>query len=99
MDVLTRASGIGKKMAEQIILSLKDKVSKLEMTQTYMVDIASPNGGASESENNPQIVKDTLEALESLGYKDKEVHKLVRTHLSSEIKSSEELIKIVLKEL
>lgn len=98
VDVLTQASGIGKKMAEQIILSLKDKVNKLEFTSS----VAGQQDIPLKSEDNSErakIMSDALAALESLGYKDKSVQKIINENLTADITTSEELIKIVLKEI
>lgn len=98
VDVLTQASGIGKKMAEQIILSLKDKVDKIQVMSAQPVGKPNAQDEASASLDK-SIVREALEALESLGYKDKDVNKIIRENMSSNIVSSEELIKIVLREL
>ncbi|MBC74885.1 MAG: hypothetical protein CME64_02610 [Halobacteriovoraceae bacterium] len=93
-EVLTQAQGIGKKMAEQIILSLKDKVQKLEISKNIENTAAIPQSSKEEG-----IVKDALQALESLGYSEKMVASVVSKHFSENIESSEDLIKLVLKEL
>jgi len=99
VDVLTQASGIGKKMAEQIILSLKDKVDRIQSLNAQASSKVKLNQDQTELSLDKSIIKDTLEALESLGYKDKNINKIIRDNLNSEISSSEELIKIVLREL
>tara|TARA_B100001971_G_scaffold214585_1_gene252863 strand:- start:73640 stop:74242 length:603 start_codon:yes stop_codon:yes gene_type:complete len=98
VDVLTQASGIGKKMAEQIILSLKDKVNKLEFAAAVNTQQDMPMQEGQNSDR-AKIISDALAALESLGYKDKSVQKIINENLTADISSSEELIKIVLKEI
>jgi Holliday junction DNA helicase RuvA len=98
VDVLTQASGIGKKMAEQIILSLKDKVDKIQVVSTQTSGQVKQQSDAGTTLDK-SIVREALEALESLGYKDKDVNKIIRENMSSQVVSSEELIKIVLREL
>lgn len=105
-DVLVKAPGIGKKMAEQIILSLKDKAEcfgsfSSEASQEELnvsVEMVENNISA-DSQQDGKLMQETLEALESLGYKDKDVVKVVRNNLDDQIVSSEDLLKRVLKEL
>lgn len=58
---LTIAKGVGKKMAERIILELKDKVAGTEIT-----------GGREVSGNNQQL-SDAIEALAVLGFSDADI--------------------------
>jgi Holliday junction resolvasome RuvABC DNA-binding subunit len=85
-------------MAEQIILSLKDKVDRIQVVspQTSSQSKSQADVGATLDKS---IVSEALEALESLGYKDKDVNKIIRENMNSQVASSEELIKIVLREL
>lgn len=105
--VLTQAPGIGKKMAEQIILSLKDKVDKF-ITVNNQADQEALELGITISEAPTQIdevkvdsklLQETVQALESLGYKDKDVLKLVQKNIDDSVSNSEELLKRVLREL
>ncbi len=99
-EVLTQAPGIGKKMAEQIILSLKDKIDKF---QVFKAQDLAKTGSAPETDASPQmdsgLFQEALQALESLGYKDKHVVGLLSDKIGPEISTSEELIKLVLREL
>jgi Holliday junction DNA helicase RuvA len=95
IDVLTAAQGIGKKMAEQIILSLKDKIDKLDFVSNLSTHSSSNGEGFIDND----ILKETIQALDSLGYNDKIVLKVAKANLSSEIKTSEELLKLVLKSI
>ena len=103
--ILSQAPGIGKKMAEQIILSLKDKIEKFQAaTLNANVEIlTNPEGDASMSPEKKSIDKevfnDVLMALDSLGYKDASISKMVQKHLINGVQSSEEVIKNVLREL
>lgn len=104
-EVLTEAPGIGKKMAEQIILSLKDKVEKfkishLEAGDNINLDIETiGNDGHSKSKIDSKMMQDVLLALSSLGYKDKDIVGLVKKQFDQGIDTSESIIKNVLKEL
>ncbi len=107
--VLTQAPGIGKKMAEQIILSLKDKIDKFEVFSSEAApaeidnNIEKLNSPVVEEESNcivdGKLLQETVQALESLGYKDKDVMKLVQKSMDESISSSEDLLKRVLREL
>lgn len=59
IKTITRAQGIGKKIAQRIILELKDKLAKSEQTQTGSVQMPKAAGG-----NVPKAI----EALGVLGY-------------------------------
>lgn len=59
IKTITRAQGIGKKIAQRIILELKDKLAKSEQTQSGNVQMTQAAGG-----NVPKAI----EALGVLGY-------------------------------
>ncbi len=64
---LTSVPGLGKKMAERMILELRDKIGKLGNTK------------AVSKSNNDQTKDDALSALENLGYKTKDAQKVIDT--------------------
>ena len=102
--VLSKAPGIGKKMAEQIILSLKDKIQNFQAA--YLEGSASDEEvetmdkaeGISSSQTS-EILSEVVMALETLGYKDKDVSSLVKKQISSGNTVSADIIKEVLREL
>lgn len=59
IKTITRAQGIGKKIAQRIILELKDKLAKSEQTQSGNVQMPQTAGGN---------VSKAIEALGVLGY-------------------------------
>lgn len=101
-NVLSQAQGIGKKMAEQIILSLRDKIenfqaSNLATTNDFESHMKAPV--TNESQQHLSVVKEALQALDSLGYRDTEVTNLVKAQIASGVTLSEDVIKNVLREL
>lgn len=104
-NILKSAPGVGKKSADQIILSLKDRIQKMNLgfssaaPQTE-VKKKSSSKDDSKTKMDPTLFKDTLSALVELGFKDQDVLPLIQKHLVSETtKKPEELVRIILKEI
>jgi Holliday junction DNA helicase RuvA len=101
VDILKSAPGVGKKSAEQIILSLKDKISKLEVG--FAVKENPVKSGAKVKVDNKldaHLVKETLAACQGLGFRDQDVLPMIQKHLQEGIiQRPEELVKVILKEL
>lgn len=97
---LKTAQGIGKKAADQLVLSLKDKISKIIMDNNDAPKIKTDSLSESiEDKNiNKHIVQETMLALESLGYKDSDILPLIKKNIEG-MSTSEDLIKSVLREL
>lgn len=90
--ILTAAPGIGKRIAQRIILELKDKVSKEEAAMT-----ASGAGGfAGSSGKEGKKAADAAAALAVLGYTQGEISAAMRGLNTDEL-TVEEIIKQVLK--
>ena len=87
---LTAASGVGLKLAQRIILELKDKVSAIPGTETQTTSTNVPYDSVSS-------VREAIQALVSLGFTQSEASMAVRK-LDSSL-SAEQLIKEALKNL
>lgn len=101
VDILKSAPGVGKKSAEQIVLSLKDKVTKLEIGLAVKENPVK-TGVKTKNENkvDAHLVKETLAACQGLGFKDQDVLPMIQRHLQEGlVKKPEDLVKVILKEL
>lgn len=83
---LTKISGIGKKVAEKIVMELKDKVDKFTHSEESKIAMREAN----KTEN------DALEALKSLGYSQIEARDALK-EVSKDITKTNEKIKEALK--
>lgn len=101
VDVLKSAPGVGKKSAEQMVLSLKDKITKLEIG--FATKEKPVKAGAKVSAENKQdamLVKETLAACQGLGFKDQDILPMIQKHLQTGTAfKPEDLVKIILKEM
>jgi Holliday junction DNA helicase RuvA len=100
-NMLKQAPGIGKKGAEQIVLSLKDKISKLGGSFTApQIKMEVGQKLAPTDKNLSRLMGDTLQACQELGYKEVQVLPVMNRLLAeSEYASSEDLLKGLLREL
>lgn len=80
---LTRAKGVGPKLAQKIILELKDKLMKTELPK------------ASTSLPKSSAMDDTLSILLSLGYEEKEIEDTIAKIMPTieDSNNSEEIIR------
>lgn len=101
VDILKSAPGVGKKSAEQIVLSLKDKVNKLELGLTVKEKpVKAGAKNKNETKVDAHLVKETLAACQGLGFKDQDILPMIQRHLQEGVvQKPEEMVKIILKEL
>ncbi len=85
---LTQISGIGKKIAEKIVLELKDKLPKISFE---FGDLSNESHNINMSEN-----MDVFEALKSMGYTPKEAKDAI-TGITDNTMTLEQKIKFALK--
>jgi Holliday junction DNA helicase RuvA len=94
--MIGRANGVGKKLAERIVLELKDKVPAFTAGDAGLPQIAAELGAP-----RPSAVADAVSALVNLGYGQVQAAQAVSAALrkSGDAAAAEKLIRQALKEL
>lgn len=92
VKALTVAPGVGKKIAQRVILELKDKMSKETAGQEIRLPAAVPVTGQSDT------MGDAMTALAVLGYSSAEIAPALKK-IDGTGMSAEEIIKAVLKQM
>ena len=92
VNVLTQIPGVGKKMAQRVIVELKDKFAKIDV---------DGNNGMTEFVPGPEdTAGDALQALAALGYNPAEAKKaLAKVVAGNKDLALEETVRLALKEL
>ena len=96
IKTIEKAQGIGAKTAKKLVLELKDKVGIIKQAKNassvdYNSDIATGI--------NSEIKREAAEVLAALGYSQTEAMKAISTVKMTEDMTSEELVKLALKNL
>lgn len=95
---ISKAPGVGPKMAERLILELKDKVSIDDDMISNEIAMNSINGGNVASPDSPQK-KEAVEALVALGYGQTESLKAVNGVANADSMDAGALLKAALKKM
>ena len=90
---LTVAPGIGKKIAQRVILELKDKVSREVSSVDFSTPSITPTAPSSSS-----AVSDALTGLSVLGYSSAEIAPVLKK-LDTGSMTAEQIIRAVLKQM
>ncbi len=90
---LTRADGVGPKLAARILTELKDKAGKMDLSP------APVDGAVSKAVNDSGIHKDAVSALINLGYGRSDAYQAVLKVQNESNDNLSELIRLALKEL
>ena len=101
--IFTSVPGLGIKKAQKIILDLKDKVKKIDVSEMFEETSNVSSGKLITSESfDPKIslMKEDLKlALESLGYTNTDISKWIKDSELAQLKDISEAIKIVLQKI
>ena len=76
LKYLTKFPGVGKKTAQQIIIDLKDKISKIEVPTSKQPAMTMETELLPPEVANNDLLKDALAALGALGFSRREVDKI-----------------------
>lgn len=94
--LISKAPGVGIKTAQKVILELKDKLDIDILTRiTDEIDTTYHDNNIQKDE----IVSEATEALVSLGYTQKEITRVIKSCDLSSCNTTEDVIKIVLKNI
>lgn len=98
VSALVKVPGVGKKTAERLIIEMRDKLKgwgeAAEPAQAGIINIEHNN-----SSDPNTLIADAEAALVALGYKPTDAAKVVASSYSSDVQTSEELIRLALRSM
>ena len=95
--MLTAAQGVGKKIAQRIILELKDKIDMQQSIETAL-DVGEQSK-TDMTQHSSALQADAVSALTALGYSATDALRAVRAVPAAENMTVEELLKQSLKNM
>lgn len=96
---IAKAPGVGMKMAQRLILDLKDKMSMDELTESWMEANGKPVMQAEADSGLVGAAKEAVQALVALGYTNVEASKAVKKVELAEGMTAEDVLRASLKYL
>ncbi len=98
--MVSRAPGVGPKVAQRIVQELKDKVPAL--SHTNMAGFTNSDGQKQTASATDTLVVDAVSALENLGYARAQAHQVIMAAVQNNeeaVPKTADLIRLALKEL
>lgn len=91
ISYLTKFPGIGKKTASQIVLDLRDKLTNESSNSLFATTQLTVDATVNRE------LKDALEALAALGYKERDIKKVQKTLMKEEQMATDEYLRQALR--
>ncbi|MBB1109136.1 Holliday junction branch migration protein RuvA [Limosilactobacillus sp. pH52_RY] len=91
VSYLTKFPGIGKKTASQIVLDLRDKLTNESSSSLFATTQLAVDATVNSE------LKDALEALAALGYKERDIKKIQKTLMKEEQMATDEYLRQALR--
>lgn len=91
VNYLTKFPGIGKKTASQIVLDLRDKLTNESSSSLFATTQLAVDATVNSE------LKDALEALAALGYKERDIKKVQKTLMKEEQMATDEYLRQALR--
>lgn len=91
VSYLTKFPGIGKKTASQIVLDLRDKLTNESNSSLFATTQLTVDATVNRE------LKDALEALAALGYKERDIKKVQKTLMKEEQMATDEYLRQALR--